>query len=140
METSATHLLCELSDCDDSLLADYSYVNKACEIAALDGGASIIASNGHKFSPHGISVLLFLAESHLSIHTWPEHRYAAVDVYMCGATASPHRAIEKLVELLGAKRVNIREFMRGRQQGAEYFSIERSRDGFDARERLDDHV
>ncbi|AXF24431.1 adenosylmethionine decarboxylase [Burkholderia pyrrocinia] len=140
METSATHLLCELSDCDESLLADYSYVKKACEMAALDGGASIIVSNGHKFSPQGVSVLLFLAESHLSIHTWPEHKYAAVDVYMCGAAASPHRAIDRLVELLGAKRVNIREFIRGRQQGAEYLSVERLHDGSSSRERLENHV
>nr|WP_280920965.1 adenosylmethionine decarboxylase [Burkholderia sp. AcTa6-5] len=140
METSAIHLLCEVSDCDESLLADYSYVKKACELAALDGGASIIASNGHKFSPQGVSVLLFLAESHLSIHTWPEHKYAAVDVYMCGAAVSPYRAIGRLVELLDAKRVNIREFIRGKQQGAEYFSVEKMHDGSGSRECLENHI
>lgn len=125
METAGVHLLCELSECNGSLLADLAHVRQACEAAALDCGATIVAVNSHHFTPLGVSVLLFLAESHLSIHTWPEKGYAAVDIYTCGETASPRQVIAVLVSLLGAKVVDVREFLRGQSGGwVGYRSIE----------------
>lgn len=86
--------------------------------------------NSHLFTPSGVSVLLFLAESHLSIHTWPENGYAAVDIYTCGSATSPRRAIESLSTHLRAGGIHVREFLRG-QTGdwSGYRSIERIRSG-----------
>jgi len=75
----------------------------------------------HQFSPDGISGLLSLAESHLSVHTWPECGYAAVDIYTCGQRAIPQNAITVLAEALGAQNVQQVTMKRGVPQGENTF-------------------
>lgn len=75
--------------------------------------ATILGEHFHKFSPAGVSGMLFLAESHLSLHTWPECGYAAMDIYTCGQHAAPHNAIRVLAEALEAQHVEIVEMQRG---------------------------
>jgi len=70
----------------------------------------------HKFSPHGITGVILLTESHIAIHTWPELNYVAIDVFTCGDWTKPHRALEYLKKQFKPKKVDIRELKRGRKK------------------------
>lgn len=78
------HLLAEFSGCNAASLADLEGVTSAMLQAAEASGATIVTHSFHHFSPHGVSGAVIIAESHLAIHTWPEHRFAAVDFFSCG--------------------------------------------------------
>ena len=82
-----------------------------CE-AALAAGATIVTKTFHTFSPHGVSGAVIIAESHLAIHTWPEHGYAAVDYFSCGPVDC-ELAIRYLEEKFGAECVESKEVERG---------------------------
>ena len=79
-----THLLVELRDCNPKILKDLKKVKNALVSAAKEAKATIVDISFHEFSPFGISGMVIIAESHLSIHTWPEYSYAAVDIFTCG--------------------------------------------------------
>jgi len=79
------HLLAEFTGCEVAALADLDRVRTAMLAAAEASGATIITHSFHHFSPYGVSGAVIIAESHLAIHTWPEHRFAAVDFFSCGA-------------------------------------------------------
>jgi S-adenosylmethionine decarboxylase proenzyme len=78
------HLLVEFTGCDASSLADLDRVTSAMLQAAEASGATVVTHSFHHFSPHGVSGAVIIAESHLAIHTWPEHGFAAVDFFSCG--------------------------------------------------------
>ncbi|WP_243293380.1 adenosylmethionine decarboxylase [Geothrix mesophila] len=78
------HLLVEYTGCDAAILADLERITTAMLEAARASGATIVTHSFHHFSPHGVSGAVIIAESHLAIHTWPEHRFAAVDFFSCG--------------------------------------------------------
>jgi S-adenosylmethionine decarboxylase proenzyme len=84
MSALGHHLLAEFSGCDASALSDLDRVTSAMLQAAEASGAIIITHSFHHFSPHGVSGAVIIAESHLAIHTWPEHHFAAVDFFSCG--------------------------------------------------------
>jgi len=107
------HLLLELKDCNPELLNDLDYVRQAMVSAARKVGAHIIGESFHRFSPQGVTGILAIAESHISIHTWPEYRYAAADIFACGSSFEPRKAAEVLVEQLEAKDTDIKEIRRG---------------------------
>ena len=113
MKALGTHLIIELSGCDPRLLNDVEHIRGAMVMAAAEAGATIVSQSFHKFSPGGVTGIVALSESHLSIHTWPEHGYAAADIFTCGAALQPRRAAEVLVERLGSSRPEIREVARG---------------------------
>lgn len=79
------HLIAELYDCDQTSLTDSSRINVLLQRAAKTAGVRVLDTLVHSFPGGGVTGLCLLAESHLSIHTWPEHRYAAVDMFTCGA-------------------------------------------------------
>ena len=84
MRFAGTHLLVDLWDARN--FADPAHIDQALREAALAAGATILHSHFHHFSPNGgVSGVVVLAESHISIHTWPERDFAAVDIFMCGA-------------------------------------------------------
>jgi S-adenosylmethionine decarboxylase proenzyme len=107
------HLLIELQDCDREALNDLDFLRNAMIEAAIACGATVLGESFHHFSPQGVSGVVVIAESHLSIHTWPEYGYAAVDVFTCGTTVEPTRAAEALIEKLGAKKHSLMEIQRG---------------------------
>ena len=113
MNTLGTHLICELSRCDSRIISDVSAVKRALELAADAAGVRTLNGFFHKFSAEGVSGLLCLAESHLSVHTWPESGYVAADIYTCGETAQPGQAAKVLSESFRAGGMQIREIKRG---------------------------
>jgi S-adenosylmethionine decarboxylase len=107
------HLLVELYECDKEALNNLDLLRDIMIKAAIHCGAVVLGESFHRFSPQGISGVVVIAESHLSIHTWPEFGYAAVDVFTCGTSVDPEKAAELLIEKLGSKNHSIMEIPRG---------------------------
>jgi S-adenosylmethionine decarboxylase len=107
------HIVCELSGCQPSLLADIHGIAAMMIAAAKAAGATIMESAFHRFEPQGVSGTVILAESHLSIHTWPEKAYAAMDFYTCGDHTDPWAACDFAAATLRAKSVLATELKRG---------------------------
>lgn len=105
--------MCELSGCQPSLLADIHGIAAMMIAAAKAAGATIMESAFHRFEPQGVSGTVILAESHLSIHTWPEKAYAAMDFYTCGDHTDPWAACDFAAATLRAKSVLATELKRG---------------------------
>ncbi|HET9146687.1 MAG TPA: adenosylmethionine decarboxylase [Acetobacteraceae bacterium] len=105
------HLLVDLWGAER--LDDPSLIDATLREAALAAGATILHSHFHHFSPNGgVSGVVVLAESHISIHTWPERNYAALDIFMCGA-CDPYQAIPLLKQAFGPDNVQVSEQRRG---------------------------
>ncbi|MBI2865889.1 MAG: adenosylmethionine decarboxylase [Chloroflexi bacterium] len=113
MHALGKHLLLELKDCDPSTLDSLELLRDALLTAAKEVGATIIGDSFHRFEPHGISGVVIIAESHLCIHTWPEYRYAAVDIFTCGDEFDPENAASLLIQRLGARDPWLMEVKRG---------------------------
>lgn len=112
MQTLGRHLLAEYHGCLPGRLNDLRYMETLMNEAAVAAGSTVVQSAFHLFKPHGVSGVVIVAESHLSIHTWPERGYAAVDFYTCGA-ASPEIAHAWLAKGLGAARCDLMLIKRG---------------------------
>ena len=109
---AGTHLLVDLWGATN--LADPRHIDEALREAAVTAGATILHSHFHHFTPNGgVSGVVVLAESHISIHTWPERDFAAIDIFMCGA-CDPHEAIPVLRRAFAPGRVDLNEERRGR--------------------------
>lgn len=102
VSTAGSHLLCELDGCEPSLLRDAITIEMAMFDAATQVGATIVGSCFHRFTPEGVSGVLLIAESHFSIHTWPDECYAAIDVYTCGRL-NPAPALVHLAQTLQSR-------------------------------------
>jgi len=113
LESRGTHIICELSGCAPDLLSDVSAVQAIMTSAAREANAEILKVAFHRFQPQGVSGVVVIAESHLSIHTWPESGYAAVDFYTCGDHTDPWRACEYAARKLGAGTMLTTEVKRG---------------------------
>ncbi len=113
MNALGRHLLVELFDCDPDVIDSLASVKEALIEAAKRAQATIVDVVFHEFNPFGISGVVVIAESHLSIHTWPEYRYAAVDIFSCGDALQPEVAASYLVEQFAAERTSIVEMQRG---------------------------
>lgn len=113
MHSLGTHLLIELYGCDAEKLNDARQIESAMKEAAQASGATIVSSHANLFNPHGVSAVVIIAESHLTIHTWPEHRYAALDVFTCGETVKPWVIKTVMEQALMANRCSAMELRRG---------------------------
>nr|WP_321984390.1 adenosylmethionine decarboxylase [uncultured Lichenicoccus sp.] len=112
MRFAGMHLLVDLWDAKN--LGDPAVIDRTLCEAAVTAGATILHSHFHHFSPNGgVSGVVVLAESHISIHTWPERGFAAVDIFMCGE-CDPHLAIPVLQRTFQAERIDLDEQRRGR--------------------------
>lgn len=96
MKALGRHILVEFSGCNAEVLNDVSIIEKSMIEAAQIAGATVINSTFHHFSPWGVSGVVVIQESHLAIHTWPEYRYAAVDLFTCGDSVDPWVSFEHL--------------------------------------------
>ena len=113
MDALGRHLLLELRECDVALLDNLAYLENALVSAAIESGATVIDKSFHQFAPQGVSGVVLIAESHLSLHTWPEHAYAAVDIFTCGTTVKIEVAADALIRQLGSKDPSLLEVKRG---------------------------
>ncbi len=113
MKSLGLHIIAEFYDCDFKQLCDHAIIEKEMVTAAKKSGATIISSNFHTFNPYGVSGVVVIAESHLTIHTWPEHNFAAVDLFTCGPSIEPWKAFEHLKKILNADKVETQEIPRG---------------------------
>jgi len=113
LETLGRHCIIEYYDCPRDIMDDVERIKKAMCDAAVAMNATIVAVEFHHFNPHGVSGMVVISESHLSIHTWPEFGYAAVDVFTCGDIVDPWFAHERLREAFQAKRESVVELKRG---------------------------
>jgi len=100
-------LTLEYYDCGANVLLDKDQVEKALLKAANDSGATIISSSFHQFEPQGVSGVVIIAESHFTIHAWPEYNYAAVDIFTCGDNIHLDEAIRSMQESFQSGRVMI---------------------------------
>jgi S-adenosylmethionine decarboxylase proenzyme len=113
MKALGRHTLLDFYGCDADTLKTVEQVRSIMCEAARQGQATIVNETFHQFSPHGISGVVVIAESHLAIHTWPEHGYAAVDLFTCGETIVLERIEACLKAGFGARSVERRELARG---------------------------
>jgi S-adenosylmethionine decarboxylase len=110
--TLGRHLIAEYYDCDAILLNDPERIRVLLEQAVTRIGATLLAVHAHHYAPQGVTATAIIAESHLSIHTWPEHGYAAVDIFTCG-DLDPRPGFTALQEALSARSARVQVILRG---------------------------
>ncbi len=110
------HLLLELYRCDCEKLNDESFLRCILNRAAKLANATVLNLISNKFEPQGVTAIALLAESHISIHTWPESNYSAVDIFTCGQNMMPEIASQYLIESLLAKEHSLRVIERNPPQ------------------------
>ncbi len=113
MKALGRHLLIELYGCNRAMLDDVAGIEEHMRTAARKANSTIVNSTFHRFNPYGVSGVVVIAESHLSIHTWPEYGYAAVDIFTCGDSVDPWKAFEYLKDVLESEKESIFELQRG---------------------------
>jgi S-adenosylmethionine decarboxylase len=107
------HILADLHGVEPPLLRDAPALEHLLREVARQAGAHVLGSHFHRFGDEGgITGVVLLAESHISVHTWPESRFAAADIFMCGA-ADAERALALLLQALLPKRHKIQKAVRG---------------------------
>jgi S-adenosylmethionine decarboxylase len=109
-----THCILELYDCPEYLLNDVVFIKQALQTAAQHAQSTLLDEVSHEFSPHGVTALALLAESHISVHTWPELGYMAADVFTCGQHTRPESACQYLLEVFEARHHRYYTLPRGR--------------------------
>jgi len=110
---AGVHAIIELYDCPSDLLNDEAYVRDAICQAAEVAGAHLLNISSHGFSPQGVTAIALLAESHISIHTWPETGYAAADMFTCGRQDMAVAAAKHMVKQLRSGRHSTTYLARG---------------------------
>ena len=107
------HLIVEFYECDSNILDDVRSIKESLIEAAKAANSTVLEFSFYRFKPHGVSGYVLVAESHISVHTWPEYGYAAVDIFTCGSHTDPWAGLEVLKKRLRAKKVNVIEISRG---------------------------
>ena len=107
------HIIAEGQISDTSILDDAPFILQTIVDAAKHGGFTVLRKEFHKFKPHGVTAFALLAESHISIHTWPEHGYAGIDIFTCGPN-DPRKSLEYIKTKLKFEKLYVVEFDRGK--------------------------
>ena len=113
MDYLGSHLLVELYECNSYKLNDLKKLEKVLEEAVRISGATALKSSFHQFAPQGVSGVIIIAESHYTIHTWPEFGYAALDIFTCGERIDSQKALDYIEKELDVKTVSVTEMRRG---------------------------
>lgn len=113
MKPLVTHLLLELRECSPKILNNLDRVRNALVSAANETEVTILDISFHEFNPFGISGIVVIAKSHLTIHTWPEYDYAAVDIFTSGDMINLEIATSFIIKTFGSKAPSIIEMKRG---------------------------
>jgi len=112
VHTIGRHLIAEFYGCRAEAIDDLELVRQSMVAAARAIGSVVHGEAFHRYEPQGVSGILLIAESHLSVHTWPEAAYAAVDIYTCGGL-DPRPGFRLLAERLEAQSTRMQEILRG---------------------------
>ncbi|RYG29154.1 adenosylmethionine decarboxylase [bacterium] len=110
-----SHLLIEFYDCEQTSLESELVVGRAMRDAAKNSEATVVDESFHEFKPYGVSGAVIIQESHYTIHTWPEHGYAAIDLFYCGGTVRVQKALDTLKERFRPGRIKFLVVRRGVQ-------------------------
>lgn len=113
MDTIGFHYIVEATGCNPKIIGDPDKLRELLLSAAKAGGMEVKTSYFYRFTPTGVSGVVIVAESHISLHTWPENQYAALDVYVCGIKPNPEETINVILHALGASHAHITEIQRG---------------------------
>jgi len=111
------HILIDAWGCTYEATNCPKIVERALLDSIREGGATLIDMTVHQFSPYDVTATAALAESHIAIHTWPEHGYFAADIFFCG-DLDPMKSVPAIVQTLGAKHHEVREISRGMPRAA----------------------
>lgn len=109
----AVHSLIDFHECSPDRLHDAAGLRKTMVEAIAEAGGTYVTDVFHSFSPHGLSGVVVIAESHVALHTWPEHQYAAVDIFSCSPQLRQAVIQARLQEWLQSKRVAVDKRSRG---------------------------
>jgi len=112
MDTLGRHLIAEYYGCSAAVLDDLPTIRLAVHEAAHAIGATVLHVTAHRYAPQGVTATVLIAESHLSVHTWPEHGYAAVDIFTCG-DLDPRAGFRLLRDTLQAQQTRVQIILRG---------------------------
>ncbi|MGF1571313.1 MAG: polyamine aminopropyltransferase [Nodosilinea sp.] len=124
MNSLGRHILVEFFGCSSDILNDVPLIESSMVAAAKEAGATVISSVFHHFSPFGVSGVVVIQESHLAIHTWPEYRYAAVDLFTCGTAVNPWISFDTLKAAFEADYGSALELNRGQLELFERIDID----------------
>lgn len=113
MKILGRHLIVEYTGCNRDILDNLEQLEKALTGAVRKAGATIVKATFHRYNPQGVSGVVVIAESHMSIHTWPEYGYAAVDFFTCGDECDPKLAHEHMMKALECDSADVKELKRG---------------------------
>lgn len=113
MNALATHFLVEMHECNHKILSDTGWIRYFMITAAEEAGVIVVNTSWNKFNPVGFSGAIFIEKLHLTIHTWPEYNYAAVDIFTCGDVIKPEVAAKYLIRQFESKNPSIIEIKRG---------------------------
>lgn len=113
MKSLGKHIVVELYGCSQRFLNDHEKIQRLMVGAAKAAKATVVTSEFHHFNPYGVSGAVIIAESHLTIHTWPEYGYAAVDVFTCGEEVDPWVCVQEIIKVLNPKSHTALEMKRG---------------------------
>lgn len=111
-ENIGRHCILELYECDQAKLNDEAFIRTTITSSARIAGAKLLNLLTHSFNPQGVTGLALLAESHISIHTWPEIGFAAIDVFTCGKHTMPEQACKSLAKDFEAKNLSFKSIDR----------------------------
>src|SRR5438128_11182404 len=121
MDTIGHHYIAEASGCKPDVIGKVEAVERILVRAAEVAGVQVWSISFHRFDPNGVSGVVVISESHMSLHTWPEVGYVALDIFTCGDTAKPEKAVQWAQKELGATNVHITEVTRGLEVGDRVF-------------------
>jgi len=122
LESLGRHILAEFYNCNEEILNNHNLIEKYMTTAAEKSNATVVKSCFHMFNPWGVSGVVVIQESHLTIHTWPELGYASVDLFTCGDEVNPWIAFEYLKEKFEAGKTETIEVPRGMTEKIRRFS------------------
>lgn len=102
------HYICDLSGCSTEIMLDSERAYTLFSRAVRESGLTVVDEGFYKFSPHGFTCFLLLAESHASLHAWPEHGYCAIDLFTCNLGMDMTPLIENIKNAFGAQSYTLR--------------------------------
>lgn len=120
MSPKGVHFIVEASGCDDTI-TDVVRLQEILVEAARRANAQVWSVSFNRFPPNGVSGVVVISESHLSVHTWPEVNYMALDIYTCGAHTEPLVAVKYVLEQVNANHTHITEITRGLDDNDQVF-------------------